>query len=249
MHAACDHKSVAIVPFAGGMALFSTDAGLAPGLDEAALARAAGDTIAELTGRALPVLYGFQVHGRTSFTFSAETALSAGPHLVGDCDALLTAEPWVGLCVRTADCLPVALAGGGVAAIVHAGWKGLAGDILGAVVKRLRAELGVAAEQLEAVIGVGVGPCHYPVGPDVPQALAAHRCGLEGWQLDGRVDLARWARGRLLALGLGESAIQVLPGCTACSPRWHSFRRDGDKAGRQWNAVVLTPGWSLADGP
>jgi polyphenol oxidase len=249
MQAARDHKGVAIVPFGGGMALFSTGMGLAPGLDEAALARAAGDTIAELTGRVLPVLYGFQVHGRTSFTFSAETGLPAGPHLVGNCDALLTAEPWVGLCVRTADCLPVALVGGGVAAIVHAGWKGLACDILGAVMTRLRAEFGVGAERIEATIGVGVGACHYPVGPDVPQALAAHRCDLDGWQLEDRVDLARWARGRLRALGLGESAIRVLPGCTACSPSFHSFRRDGERAGRQWNAVVLTPGFQLEAGP
>jgi polyphenol oxidase len=243
MHAARDHKGVTIVPFAGGMALFSDATGLAADLDEGELARAAGAAIAALTGREIPVLHAFQVHGRLSFAYGAEAPLAAGPHLVGNCDALLTAEPWVGLCVRTADCLPVLLCGGGAIAAVHAGWKGLAADILGAVVRRLHVELGVEAGQLAATIGVGVGPCHYPVGPDVPRALAAHRCDVDGWALDGRVDLPRWARGRLQALGLAQSAIHVLPGCTACSPRWHSFRRDGENAGRQWNAIVLTPGW------
>jgi copper oxidase (laccase) domain-containing protein len=32
----------------------------------------------------------------------------------------------------------------------------------------------------------------------------------------------------------------VLGGCTACDPGLSSYRRDGDRAGRQWSMVVTS---------
>jgi len=221
------------------LALFG-DASVAPaGGDAASLAAAAGAAVRRATGREVAVLYARQEHTRLAFTFSSEAPLPAAPHLVGTCDALLTAQPWVALTVRTADCLPVALAGGGAVAIVHAGWRGLGADILGAVVERMRLEFGVGAGQLGAAVGVGIGPCHYPVGGDVIEALARHGVAADWRRGDGAVSLAEWARGRLTALGVPAAAVRVLPGCTACSPRHHSFRRDGARAGRQWSTLVL----------
>jgi hypothetical protein len=186
----------------------------------------------------VPVLYARQEHTRLAFSFSAAGPLPAGPHVVGTCDALLTAEAWTALTVRTADCLPIALGGGGAVAMVHAGWRGLASDVLGTVVGRMRSEFGVPPTGVRAVIGVGVGPCHYQVGEDVFAALGQHTVEGDEWRGDGAVDLARWARGRLLAVGVHPEAVQVLPGCTACSPSYHSYRRDGRHAGRQWSAIV-----------
>ncbi len=224
----------------GAVALFAGAERSPAGLGDEELAASAGAAIAERTGRMVPVLYARQVHGRLSYTYGAEGELPAGPVLVGACDALITAEPGVAMLVRTADCLPVALAGGGAAAMVHAGWRGLAADVLGAVVRRLGAEMGVRADRLAAVIGVGVGPCHYPVGPEVLGALAALDCAGAPWRAgESAVDLAAWARGRLLACGLDAAAVETLPGCTACDPALHSHRRDGAAAGRQWSAVML----------
>lgn len=217
------------------------DATLAPrSLDTRALAATAGDAVMRRTGRTVPVLYAHQDHTRLVFTFSPAAPLPAGPHLVGTCDALLTAEPWTALTVRTADCLPIALSGGGVVAMVHAGWRGLAADVLGALAARLRSEFGVPPSEARVVIGVGVGPCHYRVGEEVVTALSRHAVERDDWHGDGAVDLARWASGRLLALGVRWEAVQVLPGCTACSPSYHSYRRDGRHAGRQWSAIVRT---------
>jgi copper oxidase (laccase) domain-containing protein len=106
----------------------------------------------------------------------------------------------------------------------------------------MRSEFGVAPAEVRAAIGVGVGPCHYQVGEEVFTALGRHPVEADDWRGDGTVDLARWARGRLLAVGIQPEAVQVLPGCTACSPSYHSYRRDGKHAGRQWSAVVLTEG-------
>jgi YfiH family protein len=235
-------NDVVAVVLDDSLALFG-DARSAPrGLDSRALAVAAGAAVERQTGRTVPVLYARQEHTHLAFSFSTAEPLPAGPHLVGTCDALLTTEPWAALTVRTADCLPIALSGGGAVAMVHAGWRGLAADVLGTVLARMRSEFGVPPAEVRAAIGVGVGPCHYQVGEEVVNALARHPVDGDDWRGDGSVDLARWARGRLLAVGVRPDAVQGLPGCTACSPSYHSYRRDGRNAGRQWSAVILTEG-------
>ncbi|MDD5562739.1 MAG: polyphenol oxidase family protein [Thermoanaerobaculaceae bacterium] len=233
-------SGVLAVPTDGALALFADRDGAAAGLDERALAEAAAAAAGRALGRPVASLYARQEHTRLTYTFSAAAELEPGAHLVGTCDALITAEPATALVVRTADCLPVAIAGGGAVAMVHAGWRGLAADILGAVVGRLRAEFGVGPGALAAIVGVGVGPCHYRVGPEVTGALARLDASGAGWRGDGVVDLAAFAAGRLTGLGLDPARVRVLPGCTACSPAYHSVRRDGPAAGRQWSAIILT---------
>ncbi len=233
------------VPVPAGLALFADATAVPTGLDARELATAAGEAVAVRTGRPVPVLFARQEHTRLAFSFGAEGPLAPGPHAVGVCDALLTTEPFVALTVRTADCLPIVMAGGGAVAMVHAGWRGLAADILGTVVSRMGSEYGVPPSAIDAVIGVGVGPCHYRVGDEVLAALGHHAVDGDEWRLGEAVDLARWARGRLTALDVGRERVRVLPGCTACSARYHSYRRDGTNAGRQWSAVVLTPGPTL----
>lgn len=197
-------------------------------------------------GEGVPVLFGRQRHTSISFSFSPSSGgLGRSVTCVGTCDALITATPGVALAVQTADCLPIALAGRGVVAMIHAGWRGLAADILGRLVHRLEVEWGVEAADLASVIGVGIGPCHYPVGNDVHQALSLIPMVGAPWARGAAVDLAGWAYGRLLALGLVPARVSVLSGCTWCSPDHHSFRRDGERAGRQWSGIVLR---SAADG-
>ncbi len=234
-------EAIVALELGGALALFADATASPSALDDHALAGFAGHAVGQLLGGSLPVLYARQRHGRLAYVYSAAGPLPAGPHLVGDCDALVTGEAGVALTVRTADCLPIALAAPGVAAMVHAGWRGLAGDILGAVLARLANEFGAGPESVEVAIGVGVGPCHYPVGREVIDGLVA--AGGDGaWHANGRVDLTAFAAGRLTALGVEPRRLHVLPGCTACSSKYHSFRRDGAAARRQWTAIVLTQG-------
>jgi YfiH family protein len=185
-----------------------------------------------------PVLYAMQEHGSLSFTYSSSGPLPPGPHFIGHCDALITAEAGVALCVRTADCLPIAFAGGDVVAMIHGGWRGLAADILGKTTRRIANEFGQDPANLVAVIGVGIGPCHYPVGDEVVNALSQHDVGAVDWRERVCVNLATWAYGRLAALGFLEENIAIVDGCTACLADYHSYRRDGSVAGRQWNAIL-----------
>lgn len=233
-----DGKGVTAVFLDGALAAFG-DAGAAPGrLDAAALAGRAADWLAAHLGRTVPVLCADQQHTALTFVYGREGRLPTGPHLVGICDALVTAEDDVALLVRTADCVPVALAGGGAVAMVHAGWRGLAGDILAAALARFRADFGVTPADVEAVIGVGIGPCHYQVGAEVVAALARRETADARWNRGDAVDLSAFAKGRLERLGVPVGHIVSLPGCTACSAAFHSHRRDGTAAGRQWSAIV-----------
>ncbi len=142
------------------------------------------------------------------------------PGAFPEADAVHTAERGVGCLVLTADCLPVALAapGGEAVAMVHAGWKGLAGGVLEAGVRALGGA--VAA----AFIGPGAGACCYEVGPEVHA-----RFGTTGRTLD----LKGIAAARLRAAGV--DAIHDAGLCTMCDPerRFFSHRRDRGRTGRQ----------------
>ena len=234
-----DAGSLVEIAGPGWLAAFANARAAPEQLGPAALAGRVQAWVAARLQRSVPVLYADQRHTAIVYSYGAHRQLPAKPHCVGICDGLLTAERNVALTVRTADCLPVMIAGGGVVAMLHGGWRSLAADILGKCVRRCATEYGVGAETLQAVIGVGIGPCHYPVGSDVAAALASLPVTASGWQRDGRVDLAAWAKGRLINSGIRAAEIRTLAGCTACSPDHHSFRRDGQRAGRQWAAVLL----------
>lgn len=146
--------------------------GLGPPLAAGTIAPGAEVLLPVFEGRVRAIRWCHQVHGRVLATLSEEPGDPfGGSACVGRCDGLLTDEAGVLLAVRTADCVPVLLHGGGVVAAVHAGWRGTAAGIVPAVIRRFLVEYGVDPRELRAVIGPHVGPCHYPVGPEVVEAL------------------------------------------------------------------------------
>ncbi len=80
-------------------------------------------------------------------------------------DALVTSEPGLPLIAHGADCLTAALvgAGGRRLAVVHAGWRGLAGGVLEAAARSV-------GPGFSAAVGPGAGACCYAVGEDVAVA-------------------------------------------------------------------------------
>ncbi len=178
-----------------------------------------------------------QVHGRAIASLGRP---HGGHHLgaaeVGVCDGLVTDLEGLALVVWTADCVPVLLAGDGVVAAIHAGWKGAAAGIVAAAVRRFQVEYGVPPDRVEAVLGPAVGPCHYPVGDDVVSALSHALPGERGWLVENRVDLRRFLQLQLAVAGVTR-VVRAGP-CTACDPALASYRRDHDRAGRQWSLVA-----------
>src|SRR6185503_1334808 len=130
-------------------------------------------------------------------------------------------RPGLAPLVLTADCLPVALAGPGGAAMLHCGWRGLAAGII--------ARGAALVEATSAAIGPGIGPCCYEVGSEVTGAFA----GLGEGIAEGRMlDLPEVAR-RLLARA-GVERVESAGLCTSCETElFFSHRRDRGRTGRQ----------------
>jgi YfiH family protein len=123
--------------------------------------------------------------------------------------------------VFVADCLPVALAGPRGVAMVHAGWRGLAGGILAAGAEAVGAT--------SAAIGPGIGPCCYEVGEEVLETFSALGEGIASGRM---LDLPEVAR-RQLALA-GVERVKSAGLCTSCERGlFFSHRRDEGRTGRQ----------------
>jgi len=141
----------------------------------------------------------------------------------GDADGQATTAPGVACTVLTADCLPVALVAPRAVAMLHAGWRGLAGGVLEEGLRVLGSEAVVAA------IGPGAHRCCYEVGPEVRAAFAGERSEVH----DGaHLDLPLLAEHRLRAQGVREVHRTGL--CTMCDTGlFFSHRRDSGVTGRQ----------------
>ncbi len=150
-------------------------------------------------------------------------------------DGQATALPGVAPVVLTADCLPVAVAGDGAVAMLHAGWRGLAGGIIAEGIAAIR-ELG-GSGRLTAAIGPGAGPCCYEVGEDVHAEFAVRELDLR----NGRnLDLKAIARAELERSGV--EVVHDVGLCTICSDPslLFSHRRDGGVTGRQAGVAWLS---------
>ena len=143
-------------------------------------------------------------------------------------DGHVTDLEGLGLLVLVADCLPVALAGHGQVAMLHCGWRGLAGGSSSGAVA-------LFGEPPAAAVGPGIGRCCYEVGEEVLDAFA----DVEG-AAEGRIlDLRAVAEARLRAAGVER--VEHVDMCTACRPDlFFSHRRDAGVTGRQAGIVWRT---------
>ena len=134
----------------------------------------------------------------------------------------------------------------GAVALLHAGWRGVAGEIVPLAIAALERELGVPAGEIRAWWGPAIGPCCYPVGREVVESLEATAAGgrPEAWmEPDGaaaRVDLRAALTLQAEAAGVPQDAISSSSLCTSCDRRLHSYRREGGGGGRML-AVVGYP--------
>jgi YfiH family protein len=160
------------------------------------------------------VVFALQVHGTRLIEHpTSEARPEADGHLVR--------EPGLAPLVFVADCLPVALHGPGGLAMVHAGWRGLAGGIVATAAEAVGAT--------SAAIGPGIGPCCYEVGDEVLEAFADLGDGIAQ---DRMLDLPEVARRQLA--GAGVEHVQSAGLCTSCERElFFSHRRDDGRTGRQ----------------
>lgn len=167
--------------------------------------------------------------------------LEASAGSCGEGDALVTDRPGLALSVVTADCVPVLLASGepgGPIAAVHAGWRGIAAEIVPRTLERLE----VPGSTLVAWIGPAIGACCYEVGSEVAERVArvstgdAVRPGRASARGNPHLDLREAVRSQLVSAGVGD--VRSVDRCTRCHPEelW-SYRREGEGAGRNHSFV------------
>ncbi len=176
--------------------------------------------------------YGRQVHGRRVQHVTAPSNDRVAPE---QADGQATAVSGVAPMVLTADCLPIAIAGEGAVAMLHAGWRGLAAGVVAEGVGALHA-LG-AGGPLRAAIGPGAGPCCYEVSEDVHAAFADY--GPDA-RREANLDLKGVARIALQRAGVATVHDAAL--CTICSDPtlFYSHRRDRGITGRQAGIAWLS---------
>ena len=170
-----------------------------------------------------------QVHGNEVVRFEAPSGTAP------DADASVTTTVGLPLVVLTADCAPLAIIGDEAIAAVHAGWGGLEAGVIERAVDAIRE---VAPGPLRAVLGPCIHPARYEFGADLLDRLVA-RFGdaVAARTATGTpaLDLPAAVRAALRQAGVDD--LDDVDVCTADSPDFFSYRRDGD-TGRQAMLVV-----------
>jgi YfiH family protein len=169
------------------------------------------------------ITYAGAVHG-------AQVARVDEPRGVVDgVDALVTDRPGLPLLALYADCFPLILYSPerACAALGHAGWRGTAAGIAGAMVQALHREYGCEPAELLAGIGPGICAGCYEVGEEVARCFPA---AVTAPSPAGRhlLDLAAANRLAWLESGLDPARIRVCGVCTRESGQLYSHRRDAD---------------------
>ena len=153
-----------------------------------------------------------QVHGnnvvRVSFADDGKT--------IPNCDALITNDPKVTLCVRVADCLPISVIDkkGHSFGLIHAGWRGLENGIIKHTIELMQKELKIVNFKLKINIGPHICAKHYDQ------------------------DLAKNAVAQLVELGIKKENIKIDSRCTFEDLSLFSYRRD--KTDKR-NIIAFTP--------
>ncbi len=203
-----------------------------------------------------PVLRLRQVHGKEVHIIGADTvidsytAASVDDRPAGD--ALVTARPGISIAVATADCVPVLIHDpvGAVVGAAHAGWRGIAADVIGTTVNAMVERFDARPGRCRAAIGPCVGPSIYRVGSEVFNAFRATGLPEDLFRVAERdaqgnpsawlCDLGRAAALQLRSCGLPDAAIWLANRCTFTeAERFHSYRRDGEAAGRMTSGIAL----------
>ena len=146
---------------------------------------------------------------------------------LGKADALIGSIVGLGLVIQTADCVPIFLYNSDRCAVIHAGWRGIAANIVTSV-----------CVELGTIQGAVIGPCisteNYEVGEEVIQGIAETGIKLSHFvdrsYPKSHVNLREAVRLQLLHNGVEE--IEVFKHCTFNDSGLASYRRNGIEAGR-----------------
>ena len=161
---------------------------------------------------------------------------------VAEADAAVTTRRDVLLGVRTADCVPVLLASAGGVGVAHAGWRGVACEVVPRAVEALCQVTGEVPSQVTAVIGPHISVESYEVGAEVVAGILATGVPEHVFvqrRHKAHVSLASAVRYQLERVGVVHQ--DQIGGCTFEDLKYFSHRRDGSDTGRLAGVIARPP--------
>lgn len=174
-----------------------------------------------------------QVHGD-------QVQLCTTPGELADTDAIISKSEDIVLSIQVADCIPLFILDKNLKmfGVVHAGWRGVAKGIVTKTIAELKKH-NEDGETNIALIGPSIKQCCFEIGPEVaeqfPDEFLVQVIGDRSY-----LDLQGVVQNQLVNAGIKSEQIIDLGECTCCQPgKYHSYRREGKKAGR----MIAVMGW------
>jgi len=181
---------------------------------------------------------------------------------VTDADAIISEKAHQGVFVASADCNPVLIADSHTqrVAAIHAGWRGVAKNIVPEAITRFLT-FGSSPQHLLVAIGPSINGEVYQVSQEVAalvgssiipetQQTSQEKILARLWQLDNcpllsdpepekvRLDLRKVLLQQLMLSGLSPQQVAIAPYCTYQQPEYFfSYRRTQEKK-VQWSGIV-----------
>jgi YfiH family protein len=183
-----------------------------------------------------------QVHG--------DTVIHTSPHAIDfsrEADAHYTGESKLGLCIATADCIPVVLFHHNPTwiACIHAGWRGVQKKIIPKTLAQFE-RLKCSIQDIHVFVGPHIQKQSFEVGNDVRDLLLASCPEKIDSVIESindeksRVDLNSILKSQLFHAGVDPHNCYFEVKDTVTNSDYHSFRRDREDSGRQISFVALS---------
>lgn len=181
-----------------------------------------------------PPIWLKQVHGADTH-FVYEPQIDSMPIA----DASITTRPNLACVIRTADCLPILLTNqeGSFVAALHCGWQGLYKSLIQETIA-----LAPTSSDIIAWIGPGISQANYEVDAAFFKRFcekdAAYFSAFKPTEDKYLADLAQIAQHQLEAASI--NAVYQSKHCSfADAENCHSFRREGENAGRMATLIWI----------
>ena len=138
---------------------------------------------------------------------------------IKECDAMITMDTDVALCVVVADCIPVIFIDKvrGAVGVAHAGREGSYKGIVKKTIKKMCEEFTCKEKNIHVVFGPSIKKCCYEVGSEVVKGFEEFACKEEGKIYLDLIELNK----------KNVENVEVSPTCTCCDKNYFSFRRNG----------------------
>ena len=149
-------------------------------------------------------------------------------------DGLVTTNQKLILSIKVADCVPIFLQDqkSNTFGLVHSGWRGTAGNIVKCAINKMILEQS-NTEDIKVYLGPSIKSCCYEVDYKVAKKFSNSskiKINDNKWMLDLHKEIKK----NLIQLGILEFNIESSEICTFDQQNCHSFRRNGNTAGRMF---------------